>query len=124
MLFIAQLSTYDIEKLGRFFQSEEVCRRLQIPVSNIGFIEMEPNEANDSYAGVVFERGAGLTQCCGSGGCAMLLSSQLFGWFDNRQEIQISMPGGIIRVSRSQSERLVLSGPAKKVGEFQAKYWS
>ena len=121
--FLAAHSSAEIEKFGLFFQSEEVCRRLQIPVSNIGFIEIEANGADDSHLGVVFERGAGLTQCCGSGGCAMLLSFQHLSRKGNSEELKILMPGGTIRVSTGQNGKLMLSGPAKKVGEFQVSYW-
>lgn len=118
--YVAERSLSEIEKLGCFFQSDEVCRLLQIPISNIGFIEVEANEADNAHAGIVYERGAGLTQCCGSGGCAMLLSSQQQSWFNQKKDIKISMPGGAISVTSSENGALVLSGPARKVGVFQA----
>lgn len=121
--FIAQNLPAGIEKLGRFFQSEDVCRQLQIPVSNIGFIETEPDDLNGAHAGVVYERGAGLTQCCGSGGCAMFLSFERLAQYNDLTGLQIAMPGGTISVNTDEAGSLVLSGPAQKVGELQAKLW-
>lgn len=116
--FIAQNLSAGIEAIGRFFQSEAVCRSLGIPLANIGFIEQEPEESNGAHAGVVFERGAGLTQCCGSGGCAMLLSFQQIGRLINNDGLQVKMPGGVIRLRTEASGALVLSGPAVHVADL------
>lgn len=116
--FIAQKLPDGIEEIGRFFQSELICRTLNIPLSNIGFIEQEPEEPTGAHAGVVYERGAGLTQCCGSGGCAMLLSFQQQGRYSNTGGLHVKMPGGVIRLRTEATGALVLSGPAVHVAEL------
>jgi len=120
---VSQRNFSEIEELGRFFQSSDVCQLLKIPVSNIGFIETEADESDGMHRGVVYERGAGLTQCCGSGGCAMLMSFKHSGRSINSAGLHILMPGGAIRVQHSPEGELLLSGPAQRVAECQLRFW-
>lgn len=120
---VSQGNFAEIEKLGRFFQSRDVCQLLQIPVSNIGFIETEADESDGMFRGTVYERGAGLTQCCGSGGCAMLMSFKHSGRSIDSAGLRIQMPGGAIRVQRTEEGALLLAGPAQKVTEGQLRFW-
>ncbi|NBW81872.1 hypothetical protein EBR21_08965 [bacterium] len=104
-------------ELGTLLQTETICQTLNIPLSNIGFVEL-PNEdqiqAGQPLNAIVYERGAGLTQCCGSGGCAMKVA------LDNSKSSRVgkpesfSMPGGVITIS-VKNEALQLAGPAQRV---------
>jgi diaminopimelate epimerase len=111
------LTAEHFSELGRFFQSDGVCRALNIPVSNIGFVEVldEPQATTlQPLNAIVFERGAGLTSCCGSGGCAMRVALETAGRLPRGQAQDFAMPGGVIAVSRVD-EQLELSGPAVRV---------
>lgn len=115
----ASWSSEDFSTFGRMLQAVDVCQALQIPVSNIGFVEL-PSSAQEAHQlnAVVFERGAGLTACCGSGGCAMKVSLDSAAALSSRDEqVNLKMPGGVIGIS-IQKEELILTGPAQKIASF------
>lgn len=105
-------------ELGSLLQTESVCLALDIPLSNIGFVELPSNEETTIGAtagplpAIVFERGAGLTPCCGSGGCAMKVALDDKKHSQTEMPQSFSMPGGVISITRS-ADVLYLSGPAQ-----------
>lgn len=64
----------------------------------------------------IWERGAGVTQACGSGACAAATAAQRWGWFEGDQ-VTIEMPGGRAQVTVGQSLRL--RGPSVFVGAIE-----
>lgn len=116
----ASFNAAHFSEMGRFFQSNEICQALNIPLSNIGFVEGQANTTTSSaHNAVVYERGAGLTQCCGSGGCAMRVALKEAAANGIPDVVQLKMPGGLIGISESGAE-LVLTGPAMKVARVGA----
>ncbi len=110
-------SREDFIQAGKLLQSTSVCEFFKIPLSNIGFVELPVDiEAprNAPLNGIVFERGAGLTPCCGSGGCAMKIALENEKCSRTGEVESIAMPGGIIQI-RYSSESLELTGPAQRV---------
>jgi diaminopimelate epimerase len=112
-----KFSTEHFVELGTLLQTETICQSLSIPLSNIGFVEL-PNEeqiqGGQPLNAIVFERGAGLTQCCGSGGCAMKAALENSKSSRPGQPESFSMPGGVITIS-VKNESLQLAGPAQRV---------
>ncbi|KAB8040541.1 hypothetical protein GCL60_01085 [Silvanigrella paludirubra] len=110
------------EEFGHYAQNDlrQKALKNKIPLANIGMLSF--HEKNVSHWNlVVYERGAGLTACCGSGGVAarialehsLNISTQL-------NEVFFKMPGGIISISKiitieNYGEQRILSGPSKKV---------
>ncbi|MEY4064800.1 MAG: hypothetical protein RIR26_1008 [Pseudomonadota bacterium] len=113
------LTNDDFCHIGRYLQSEGVCQALQIPLSNIGFVEEPLTQVQQPAHAVVYERGAGLTSCCGSGGCAMRVATEAaFGPVLKQNEpLQLKMPGGLISIFQQEKE-LVLNGPAQCVARL------
>jgi diaminopimelate epimerase len=118
----AQFDHAQFCEMGRYFQSEGVCRELGIPLANIGFIEPSPQTNNSAILNaIVYERGAGLTQCCGSGGCAMRVALKAGHSTPFPDHLKLKMPGGVIEISESENE-LILTGPAKKIARLGASF--
>jgi diaminopimelate epimerase len=69
----------------------------------------------------VWERGAGETQACGSGACAVAVAARLHGHTDD--DVDIILPGGTLKVEWDGRRSVWLSGPAEFVfsGEWMQK---
>jgi diaminopimelate epimerase len=57
-----------------------------------------------------WERGAGETQACGTGACAIMVSARLHGWVDD--EVEVNEPGGILTVRWNGTGNVIMTGPA------------
>ncbi len=64
---------------------------------------------------VVFERGSGITQACGSGACAVAIAAVWSGRTQRDQGIEIALPGGVLTISVDAGDRVLLQGPAELV---------
>lgn len=66
----------------------------------------------------VWERGAGITQACGTGACASAVACVLNG--KTEREITVKLDGGNLQICWPQQGHVQMTGPAKKVftGEF------
>ncbi len=70
----------------------------------------------DMYHVFVWERGAGETQACGSGACAVTRAALESGLIDRSQWLGIRMPGGLLFTQQLQNDEAVnLAGPATLV---------
>lgn len=110
------------EEFGQFAQNElrNKVTEGSVPLANIGMLSYEEKNA-EQWNLVVYERGAGLTECCGSGGVAARIALEFTqDVTKQKNEIYFKMPGGLISISnlvdiKEHGEQRVLSGPAKKV---------
>jgi diaminopimelate epimerase len=68
------------------------------------------------YAAVVWERGAGLTQACGTGACAVAAAALARGEIDPAAPVIVELPGGALQIRIDQRTRqLRMRGPAQLV---------
>jgi diaminopimelate epimerase len=83
-----------------------------------------PNRTNFTVATVigrgrmearVWERGVGITLACGSGACAAMVAARLQGLVDDA--VDITLPGGTLKVEWDGAGEVYLSGPAAAVFE-------
>lgn len=79
-----------------------------------------PDRANISVAQVIsddhvrtrtWERGAGLTQACGSAACATLVCGARLGYL--KRAATVSVPGGDLHIEWTEAGRVLMSGPAE-----------
>jgi diaminopimelate epimerase len=70
---------------------------------------------------VVWERGAGLTDACGTGACAATVAAVRRGDVAPGAPVQVRLPGGPLLVTVSADlSRVVMRGPAERVFEGEA----
>ena len=103
----------------------------EFPMSRIGplveNLPIFPNRVNFEVARVldnkhlearVWERGVGETLACGSGACAITVSSKLRGYTESK--VDIKLPGGVLNAEWNGNGEVVLGGPAEVV--FEGKW--
>ncbi|MHB8457162.1 MAG: diaminopimelate epimerase, partial [Acidimicrobiales bacterium] len=70
---------------------------------------------------LVWERGAGLTQACGSGSCASAAAARVAGLVHDR--VHVRNPGGVLVVELSgplETPQAMLTGPAVRIATAEA----
>ena len=86
--------------------------------------EMFPMKVNVSFAKVinnkniklnVWERGAGITQACGSAACATAVASANLGY--TKRDVNVLLPGGNIEINWQNDDHIVMTGPYEFDGE-------
>lgn len=64
---------------------------------------------------LVWERGAGATQACGSGACAALVVAVRVGWVQGAS--RVGLPGGDLEIDWNCQDGVLMTGPARNVFE-------
>lgn len=64
---------------------------------------------------VVFERGSGITQACGSGACAVGVAAVWSGRAERDSPIEVRLPGGSLRITVDPTDQVVMQGDAAHV---------
>jgi diaminopimelate epimerase len=64
---------------------------------------------------VVFERGSGITQACGSGACAVGVAAVWSGRAERDSEVEVRLPGGSLRITVDPTDQVVMQGDAAHV---------
>ena len=80
--------------------------------ANIEFVE---RAAPGRYRVHVWERGAGLTQACGTGACAVAAAAVVRGDASRDQDIAIELPGGALIIRIDGRDHVRMRGPAELV---------
>jgi diaminopimelate epimerase len=84
---------------------------------NVGFARPGP-EGIDL---VVWERGAGLTDACGTGACAAVAASIRRGAVEAGAPVAVRLPGGTLEITiTADLSRVTMRGPAERVFEGEA----
>jgi diaminopimelate epimerase len=78
-------------------------------------IEFAQRAGPQRYRVSVWERGAGLTQACGTGACAVAAAAVARGEAKRDQEIAIDLPGGTLSIRIDAQDRARMRGPAELV---------
>jgi diaminopimelate epimerase len=60
----------------------------------------------------VHERGSGETRSCGTGACAVMVASALADGAGRNTPYRVDVPGGTLRVTWTDDDRVLLTGPA------------
>lgn len=109
----------EFEAFGQFAQTELRNKTLldPVPLSNISMITLDSIPSHDKISCqthwnlTVYERGAGLTSCCGSGATASRIALESVGLVsDQTDQIVFHMSGGDVSISK---QALVNSHPQR-----------
>ena len=66
---------------------------------------------------VVYERGVGRTEACGTGACAAAVASWEDGRASSKDEIDVHLPGGVLQIRRAAGGDVWMTGPVVAVFE-------
>lgn len=78
---------------------------------NVGFVRKN----QDGFEAVVYERGVGITQACGSGACAVGISAVRAGLAQRNQWSSVHLPGGTLDICVDDDDVVTMRGAARKV---------
>ena len=95
----------------------------QVPTVNLEIVQ--PGPEPDAVTMRVHERGAGITEACGTGACAAAWAAEAWGLArPSNGEITVHMDGGDakVRLDQPQPGRVTLIGPATFVGTVQVEW--
>lgn len=100
----------------------------QAPVTTLGPIvekdERFPEGVNVEFVQVVserelhfrvWERGSGVTQACGTGACAAVVSSVLNNHIAKGQETTVHLAGGDLQINWTEAGTVLMTGPAEVI---------
>lgn len=122
----------DYKKFGQWAQGELLNLLPEIPVCNISMLNLPPGIKSYSSIGdvaslVVYERGAGLTLCCGSGAVASRSALESLGLVKKEQnKVSFNLPGGCVDISWEfilESPQRTLTGVAEFVYKGQIEWY-
>lgn len=109
IIYMDDVEHLDLEKIGPSFENHPVF----------------PDRVNTEFVKVldrhtvqmrVWERGSGETLACGTGACAVAVSSILNGYVDGETPVTVKLLGGDLRIFWDRTENLVyMTGPATTV---------
>ena len=109
---VDDVDSVDIGQLGR-----------QVPQVNLEIIA--PGPGRNAITMRVHERGAGITQACGTGACASAWAALRWGLVSStteRVEVTVHMLGGdaVVTLNAPEAGRIALTGPAQYVDSYDA----
>ena len=109
---VYDVDSVDIGQLGR-----------QVPQVNLEIIA--PGPGRNAITMRVHERGAGITQACGTGACASAWAALRWGLVSStteRVEVTVHMLGGdaVVTLNAPEAGRVALAGPAQYVDSYDA----
>ena len=109
---VDDVDSVDIGQLGR-----------QVPQVNLEIIA--PGPGRNAITMRVHERGAGITQACGTGACASAWAALRWGLVSStteRVEVTVHMLGGdaVVTLNAPEAGRVALAGPAQYVDSYDA----
>ncbi len=115
IFFVDDLDAVDVERLGPMIEHDPLFpERVNVNFAQI----MGPKRIRL----IVWERGAGLTQACGTGACATAVAAIRRGLV--RGPVTVSLPGGDLVIDWRTGAPIMMSGPATFVFSGEADWES
>ncbi|SMB93320.1 diaminopimelate epimerase [Desulfonispora thiosulfatigenes DSM 11270] len=111
IIFVPDINEIDIYKWGPLVESHELFPNK----TNVEFVQIINEE---KVIMRVWERGAGITNACGTGACATLVAANLSGKTSKKAEVQLL--GGSLYIEWLLNGHVLMTGSATNV--FQGEY--
>jgi diaminopimelate epimerase len=109
VFWVARIADFDLARIGPMLE----CHPIFPERANISLAEVV---ARDKLNLRVWERGAGLTQACGSAACAALVAAARKGYCD--REATVTLPGGDLLIQwRESDDHVLMTGPVELESE-------
>ena len=103
VIFVPEIAQVPLEEWGPVIETDPFFPRR----TNVEFVQaIDPDHAHVR----VWERGSGATLACGTGACAVAVAGVLTGRF--HRMVELSLPGGTLKVEWAADNRVYLTGPA------------
>lgn len=105
---------FETPSRGRAFDVGPIIERAVKGGVNVGFAEPGPTGIDL----IVWERGSGLTDACGTGACAAAVASARSGKVPTGVPVEVRLPGGPLQITvGADLTRVTMRGPAEKAFE-------
>ena len=109
IIYVDDVDNLDLEKIGPSFENH-VCFPDRVNTEFVQLIDRNTVKMR------VWERGSGETLACGTGACAVAVSSILNDKVDGTKPVTVQLLGGNLNISWERDENLVyMTGPATTV---------
>ncbi len=111
VIFVPDIELVDVAKVGRKIEKHDLFPKK----TNVEFVQ----KLNDHILRMrVWERGAGITQACGTGSCATAVAAVLTN--KTAEKVRVILDGGELEIDWTGRDHVLMTGPAQKVfeGEF------
>jgi len=96
--------SYNLEQIGSLLEFHPVfADRVNISLANV--------KSRDHIVLRTWERGAGITQACGSAACATAVCATRKDLTDRK--VTVTVPGGDLRIEWTENDRILMTGPAE-----------
>lgn len=108
IFYVDDINEAPVTSLGPIVEKDE-----RFPEGvNVEFVEVvSKNELHFR----VWERGSGVTQACGTGACAAVVSSVLNGHTSQGEETTVHLAGGDLLINWTKTDTVLMTGPAEVV---------
>jgi diaminopimelate epimerase len=112
IFFVRETDAIELDRLGPLIETDPLFpERVNVNVATI--------ESRSHIRLRVWERGAGLTQACGTGACATAVAAIRAGLVDS--PVTVTLPGGPLTIAWASGEQIVMTGPATHVFTGEAE---
>lgn len=96
--------SYELDRFGPLLENHPIFpERANISIAKV--------ESDDAITLRTWERGAGLTQACGSAACAAAVSAARTG--KTGRAVTVTVPGGPLHISWNEHNHVIMTGPAE-----------
>lgn len=113
VLFVADAASVPLQEVG-----SELERHPLFPKrTNVHFIQVLDRK---TLLQKTWERGAGATLACGTGACASAVAAFVTGRAG--REVEMHLPGGILRIEYKENGEVLMTGPAETVFEGELPF--